>query len=101
VTSEKRVAAIPEIPTVDESGVRDYAFSTWCGLFAPAGTPQQVISRLNDETGKIVEDGETRKKLAGQGLPMIKSSPEAFASFFQCEMERWGKVVKAAKIHAN
>jgi len=101
VTSAKRVAPAPELPTVAESGVPGYEFATWYGLLAPAGTPKAIISRLNQETARIVEAHDTKQKLARQGLETLTDSPEEFAAYFGQEVKRWAQVVEAAGIHAN
>lgn len=97
----KRIAAIPELPTLAEGGVRGYDFSTWYGLLAPAGTARTIVARLNAEVAKIVDEPETRERFAGEGIEPLKSSPEEFAAFIARDIERWAKVVKATGLHAD
>jgi tripartite-type tricarboxylate transporter receptor subunit TctC len=100
-SSARRLAAMPELPTIAESGVREYDFSTWYGLLAPAGTPRTIITRLNEETAKVLDEPETRERFAGDGIEPLKSSPEEFAAFIARDIERWAKVVKATGLHAD
>lgn len=100
-SSAKRIAAIPELPTLADGGVRGYDFSTWYGLLAPAGTARPIVTRLNGEVAKTVDDPETRERFAGEGIEPMKSSPEEFAAFIARDIERWAKVVKATGLHAD
>ena len=101
VTSGKRIRSAPAMPTVKESGIADYEFSTWYGLLAPAGTPKPVIAKLNEETVRILKDPPTSEKLSANGIDPIGSSPEEFASYLGREIEKWALVVKAAKLLAD
>ena len=101
VSSARRLAAIPELPTIAEGGVREYDFSTWYGLLAPAGTPRAIVARLSDEAAKILDEPETRERFASDGIEPLKSSPDEFAAFLARDIERWAKVVKATGLHAD
>jgi len=101
VTGEQRSAAAPEIPTVAESGVPGYVAISWQGVLAPAGTPREVIQRLNAELVKIVNRPDTRKPLADQGYEPLANSPAEFASFIDVEIAKWTKVIRAAGIKAG
>jgi tripartite-type tricarboxylate transporter receptor subunit TctC len=101
VTSAKRVPAVPELPTVAEAGVPGYEFETWYGLLAPAGTPDAIVSRLNAETMKIIAAPEFRQRLSGEGLDPLGSSPREFSNYLGREVEKWGRVIRAAKISAD
>lgn len=98
VTSPKRVASEPNIPTVAELGYPDFQVVTWFGLFAPAGTPQPVVDRLNREVAEAVRTPEIKKQLNDLGAEPISNSPSEFAELVKSDKERWGKVVKTAKI---
>lgn len=100
-SSARRLAAMPELRTIAESGVREYDFSTWYGLLAPAATPRAIVMRLGDEAAKILDEPETRERFAGDGIEPLKSSPDEFAAFLVREIGRWAKVVKATGLHAD
>ena len=101
VTSAGRLPAAPALPTVRESGVADYEFSTWYGLLAPAGTPQPVIARLNEETVHALREPATSEKFAADGIESIGSSAAEFAAYLGGEIEKWARVVQAAKLQAD
>ena len=101
VTSAKRSPALPEMPTVAESGVPGYEASTWYGLLAPAHTPGPVIARLHDATVKVLRDAALREKLADQGFEPIGDTPEQFAAYIKSEIRKWGKVIREAGIRAE
>mgnify|MGYP002788728876 CR=1 FL=1 len=101
VTSGKRIAAAPDLPTAAESGAPGYEYSAWYGLLAPAGTPAAIVSRLSSEIRKITDDADTRQKFSGDGLDALSSTPEAFAAYLASEVAKWAKVVKAAGIQAR
>ena len=101
VTANKRIAAMPELATVAESGVPGYEFSVWYGLLVPAGTPRSIVARLNDEVSKITSAADTQRRFASDGLDTRSSSPDEFATHLKLEIEKWGKMIKAAGIQAN
>ena len=94
VTTATRSAAAPEIPTIAEAGVPGYDANAWFGVFAPAGTPQPVINRLNAEIVKIVKLPEMRERFLALGAEPVGSSAEQFGAFFRNEVAKWAKVVK-------
>ena len=98
VTSAKRLAALPDIPTVAESGLPGYEYWSWMGICAPAGTPKEIISRLNAEIAKILRTQEARDWFAEQGGEPIIETPEEFAAFIKSEHSRWGKIIREAGI---
>ena len=100
-SAARRLAAMPELPTIAEGGVREYDFSTWYGLLAPAGTPRATVTRLSDEAAKILDESDTRERFAGDGIEPLKSTPDEFAAFLARDIERWSKVVKATGLHAD
>ena len=101
VTSAKRLAALPDIPTVAESGVPGYEYWSWKGICAPAGTPKEIISRLNSEITKILKTQEARDWFAEQGGEPIIETPEEFGAFIKSEYLRWGKIIRKAGIKAE
>jgi tripartite-type tricarboxylate transporter receptor subunit TctC len=95
IGSEKRLARIPDIPTVAETGLPGYESTTWFGLFAPAGTPREVVMKLNDEARKVFSDPAFDEKfLAPQMFQSLAMSPEAFDAFIKTETQKWSKVIR-------
>jgi tripartite-type tricarboxylate transporter receptor subunit TctC len=90
----KRSAGAPDIPTVAESGVPGFDAAAWIAMFAPAGTPREVIMRLNGEINKGIVTQEMRDRLVGLGADPVGGSPEDFAAFHKSELAKWAKVVK-------
>jgi tripartite-type tricarboxylate transporter receptor subunit TctC len=96
VTSLKRAPVLPDIPTINESGLPGFEASSWFGVLAPAGTPPAVIARINAEVNKWLQSADAREKLLGQGAEAAGGSPEQFGTFIRAESEKWAKVVKAS-----
>jgi tripartite-type tricarboxylate transporter receptor subunit TctC len=94
VTSAKRVDDLPSVPTINESGYKGFDAVTWFGLLAPAGTPKDVIAKLNAEFNKALQNPELRTKLGNEGADAAGGTPEQFAALIKDEIPRWGKVVK-------
>jgi tripartite-type tricarboxylate transporter receptor subunit TctC len=94
VTSARRVDDLPDVPTINESGYKGFDAVTWFGLLAPAGTPKDVIARINAEFNKALAQAELRKRLADEGADPAGGTPEQFAALIKDEIPRWGKVVK-------
>ena len=94
VTTGKRIPQLPDVPTLQEAGVPGYEASVWLALLAPAGTPRDIVNRLNAEVAKLMESAETRKALYEAGVEVSLSTPDALGEYMVKEMERWGKVVK-------
>ena len=94
VTSAKRSAAAPDIPTIAESGLPGFEASSWFALLAPAGLPKDVLARINAETARVLNLPDVREKLTQLGLDVAPGSPEALASQIQTETAKWAKVVK-------
>jgi tripartite-type tricarboxylate transporter receptor subunit TctC len=102
VSTEKRFAAMPELPTVEEAGVKGYAGSSWQGLAAPAGTPPEILNRIQAEVAKMLQQPELRERIVNVlgGIP-VGSTPAEFSRYVANEVEKWGKVAKAANITLN
>jgi tripartite-type tricarboxylate transporter receptor subunit TctC len=98
VTTRERSSAAPDIPTLAESGLRDFDVSAWTGLFVPAGTPHAVIDRLNAGTLKITGDQHYVDLIHKMGTNVASSSPEAFGAFVREDVARWSKVIERAGI---
>jgi len=101
VTAAKRAASMPELPTVAESGVPGYEMVLWIGVFAPAGTPREIVSKLNAEVVRIVRLPDIRAELAGMGVDPVGNTSEQMAEWIRREIARFGPVVKAANIQAE
>jgi tripartite-type tricarboxylate transporter receptor subunit TctC len=100
VTTAKRSKAMPDLPTIAESGVKGYDASTWYGLLAPARTPPAVVTRLHGDTVKILA-GPTRQRLEAQGFEPDGGTPAEFANYIKSEITKWAKVIKDAGIPAE
>jgi tripartite-type tricarboxylate transporter receptor subunit TctC len=99
VGSDRRSGEFPDVPTISESGVPGFEAKSWFGLVAPAGTPPEIIKKINEDVTKVISDPAfARQYLAAQGLVPITGTPETFAAFIRAETKRWGKVVKDANI---
>jgi tripartite-type tricarboxylate transporter receptor subunit TctC len=94
VTGGKRVAALPDVPTVAETGIKGYEATNWYGYVAPAGTPRPIIERLHKETVAILNMPDVREALLDRGIEAAPSSPAEFAAFIRAENTKWSKVIK-------
>jgi tripartite-type tricarboxylate transporter receptor subunit TctC len=94
VTSKSRVSALPELPTIMESGVPNFDVSSWFGVFLPAGTPKAIVTKMNGEIRKIVAMRDVQKRLVDLGADPETNTPEQFAAYVKSEKLRWGKVVQ-------
>jgi tripartite-type tricarboxylate transporter receptor subunit TctC len=101
VTSAKRAAAMPELPTIAESGVPGYEMALWIGVFAPAGTAHEIAAKLNAEVVRIVRLPDIREKLVGMGVEPLGNTSEQTAEWIRREIAKYGPVVKAAGIKAE
>ena len=98
VTSARRSPALPDLPTVAESGVPGYEASTWYGVLAPAHTSPAVVARLHGDIVKILADAALHARLADQGFDPVGSSPEEFGAYIKSEILKWGKAIRDAGI---
>jgi tripartite-type tricarboxylate transporter receptor subunit TctC len=98
VGSLKRNALIPDVPTIDESGLPSYEFSNWIGIVAPAGTPPAIVARLHKELSAIQETPDMKKQFAHEGADAVRMSSAEYGKFIASETERWGRVVKEADL---
>jgi tripartite-type tricarboxylate transporter receptor subunit TctC len=97
VLGAARVKAIPEVPTIAET-LPGFEVSNWIGLFAPAGTPQDIVMKLNAEVQKIMRSPDVEKRLETEGAKFIATTPESFAAFQRAEADKWGKAIRDAGI---
>jgi len=96
VTALKRSTLAPDLPTLDEAGLRGYEIVGWNGLFLPAGSSRAIVSRLHRETVKALAEPDTKTRLTTLGAEGVGSSPDEFKAFVQAEIRKWARVVKAA-----
>jgi tripartite-type tricarboxylate transporter receptor subunit TctC len=101
VTSAKRSLSFPELPTVAESGVPGYEVTSWNGMLAPAGTPADIIKRLNAEYNKIIAEPEMHKRMLTNGYEAVGGPPEKFGEFIRAETAKWAPVVKKAGVRVD
>jgi tripartite-type tricarboxylate transporter receptor subunit TctC len=101
VTTAQRSPSFPQLPTISEAGVPGYDAGSWYGLLVPAGTPKEVVARLNAETVKLLKLPEVKERLDSAGFEVLVSTPEEYAAFTRNEIEKWAKVVKASGARAD
>src|SRR3954467_11374443 len=94
VTTRERSALLPDLPSLHEAGIPGYDVTSWAGLFAPAGTPKDIVTRLNEEVRKIIANPDAKAKIAVTGFDAFSGPPETLATFVQSELVNWGKLVK-------
>jgi tripartite-type tricarboxylate transporter receptor subunit TctC len=98
VTSAQRVPALPDIPTVAESGYRGFETATWYGILVPKGTPQPIVARLSSEIVKVLESPDVRERMAANGGATIKPGPAAFDAQIKSELTKWSRVIREAGV---
>jgi tripartite-type tricarboxylate transporter receptor subunit TctC len=101
VSSKARTSLAPEIPTVDESGVPGYDVGVWFGVLTVAGTPREIVQRLNTDMVKILASPEIRQRFGNAGVEVVAGTPEQFSTHLKREVSRWAKVVQDANIKAD
>jgi len=94
MTSLKRTPAAPELPTLDEQGIKGFDATTWYGMAAPARTPEAIVNKLQGEIARIIKLPEVRDRFAQEGAEFVGNSPEEFTAFVKAEVVKWGKVVR-------
>ena len=96
MTTAQRSPALPQLPTVAESGIANFDVGSWYGLSLPAGASREIVARVHDVTHKVLALPDVKEKLGAAGFEVLLSTPEQFGEFVRVEVERWGKVVKAS-----
>ena len=94
VSSPQRSAVAPDVPTIAESGLTGYELENWYGVLAPAGTPREIVNKLNGEIVKILQTQDVKERLNSQGFEIRTSTPEQFAAYLKSEIVKWAKIVK-------
>ena len=98
VTGARRLAAMPEVPTMTEAGLAGYEFTSWQGLFAPAKTPREIIARVHRDTAAALNSPDVRDRLATQGAEVVASTPDEFDAKYKAEIAKFARIVREAKI---
>lgn len=101
VSGVKRIALVPELPTIAEAGVPGYESSAWYGLVLPARTPPPIVSALNSAVVRVLNEPDVEQKMAANGMQIVASSPSQFAAFIREEVAKWARVVKVSKAVVN
>lgn len=101
VSSDRRLPAVPDVPTFIEQGFAGFTGSTWAGMLAPSATPKDIVKRMSDEVSRIIKSDETRARLDTMGTFAAGSSPEEFDAFIAAETAKWAKVIKDAGVKAD
>ncbi|RYY91499.1 MAG: tripartite tricarboxylate transporter substrate binding protein [Comamonadaceae bacterium] len=101
VAGDRRLPALPEVPTFIEQGFAGFTGSTWAGMLAPAGTPREIVVRMSEEVSRIIRSDETRAKLDAMGTFPAGGTPEEFDAFIAAETTKWGRVIRTANVKAE
>jgi tripartite-type tricarboxylate transporter receptor subunit TctC len=101
VSTAKRSAGMPDLPTIAESGVPGYDSGVWYGVLAPAGTPREIVMRVNGDVVKALQQPDFRTMLIANSIDPIGSSPEGLAQFIRIELAKWAKVVRDADVRVD
>jgi tripartite-type tricarboxylate transporter receptor subunit TctC len=100
-TTAKRSPLAPEIPTMSESGIKDFEMATWYGMLAPAGTPPELVAKIQRDAARVLSDPETRERLTRMGVDLILNTPEEFRTYLNSEIARYTKIIKANGLKAE
>jgi tripartite-type tricarboxylate transporter receptor subunit TctC len=100
-TTAKRSPLAPEIPTMSEGGIKDFEMATWYGMLAPAGTPPELVAKIQRDAARVLSDPETRERLTKMGVDLILNTPEEFKVYLNAEIARYTKIIKAAGLKAE
>jgi tripartite-type tricarboxylate transporter receptor subunit TctC len=101
VTGAGRTSALPDLPTMQEAGIKGYESATWYGIVAPTATSPEIVAKLSAEVAAILKQPDTRERIARDGADPVGNSPQEFGRFMQSEIEKWRKVIRAAGIQAG
>ena len=96
IAGANRAPALPEVPTIQESGLPGFNGNTWLGLVAPAGTPREIVTRISAEVSRALNSPEVRERLLAQGVEPVGSTPEQFAAHLDAEMRRYAAVIRSS-----
>lgn len=101
VTTATRSPAMPDLPTIDEAGVKGFEAASWFGLLAPAGTPKEIVAKIQADVVKAMKTTDLTEKMAQQGAAAVGNTPDEFAAYIKAELAKWEKVVKASGARAD
>jgi tripartite-type tricarboxylate transporter receptor subunit TctC len=101
VLGKQRSSTLPEVPTLDESGLSGYDLTNWFGLVLPGGTPPELVRHIHADVQKALAVPEVREKLTAMGSTVVGSDPDQFGAFMRAESEKWAKLIAEAKIRAE
>ncbi len=101
VTGASRSSAVPDLPTIAESGIPGYKAEAWFGVFVPAETSKEIVTKLNTEIVKILQMPDVENRLANQGFESVSNTPEQFATYLKAEIEKWSKIVKDSGVRID
>jgi tripartite-type tricarboxylate transporter receptor subunit TctC len=101
VSRIRRSALFPDLPTLDEGGIKGFNLDTWAGVVAPAGTPSQIVTKLNQALRKIIDNPETQAKFKNVGFEGFSSTPEELGDYIKSQLALWGKMIKDANIQSD
>jgi tripartite-type tricarboxylate transporter receptor subunit TctC len=101
ITSDKRSPAEPQIPTMIESGVKDFEITAWFGFMAPAGTPKAIVDKVSQDVAKVLAMPDVNKRIVDQATEVVGSTPEQYAAFIRAETAKWKDVIIRAKMTPN
>ena len=101
VTTPKRVASMPEVPTVAEAGLPGYEVEAWYGVYVPAATPRNIINKLNADINKVLNTADGKERFARAGFGVVNSTPEQFHAFNKAEIDKWRKVITSANVNLD
>ncbi|RZL41833.1 MAG: tripartite tricarboxylate transporter substrate binding protein, partial [Variovorax sp.] len=101
VTSPQRLAALPDVPTSAQAGLKDFTATNWFGIAAPKGTPPAIIDRMQAEVAKALASPDLARRFADQGADVAVMAPAEFQAYVRSQVEDWGKVIKAAGVQAE
>ena len=100
-TTAKRSPLAPEIPTMNEGGIKDFEMATWYGMLAPAGTPPELVAKIQRDAARVLSDTETRERLTKMGVDLILNTPEEFRTYLNSEIARYTQIIKANGLKAE
>jgi tripartite-type tricarboxylate transporter receptor subunit TctC len=100
-TTAQRSPLAPEIPTMSEGGIKDFEMATWYGMLAPAGTPPELVQKIQRDSARVLSDAQTRERLTQMGVDLILNTPEEFRTYLNAEIARYTKIIKSAGLKAE